>query len=234
MEMSAAAATMVRILRKTFAPEADAHAPAGDLPHVRFRAGMSTSESYTRTAIALHWAIAALVLFQFAWGWWMQGIPKQPAGTRVEAFNLHKSIGMTIFALMVVRLLWRATHRPPRLTGLAHWQAGAARTTHALLYAALLVQPLVGYLGSESSGFAVKLFGWTLPGWVGTNAAMKEAMSTAHLAVSWMIGAVVGLHVAAALKHALVDRNRALARMGIGAPVGRNPWTIATLFTRPH
>jgi len=67
------------------------------------------SDRYSRTAIALHWLIAALVILQFGWGWWMQEIPKQPVGPRVDAFNLHKSIGMTIFALMAARLAWRRT-----------------------------------------------------------------------------------------------------------------------------
>ena len=183
---------------------------------------MSASERYTRTAIALHWLIAALVIFQFAWGWWMQDIPKQPVGPRVDAFNLHKSIGMTIFALMVVRILWRIVHSPPPLPRMPQWQARVALANHALLYAALVIQPLVGYLGSEFSGFPVKFFGLTLPGWAGKSVAMKDLMSTIHLATSWVIAAAVVLHVAAALKHALVDRNRLLARMGIGAPLPSN------------
>ena len=183
---------------------------------------MSASERYTRTAITLHWVIAALVIFQFAWGWWMQGIPKQPIGPRVDAFNLHKSIGMMIFALMIVRILWRAGHPPPPLVDLPRWQARLARASHALLYAALIVQPLVGYLGSEFSGFPVKFFGLALPGWAGKNSALKDLMSVVHLATSWVIAAVVVLHVAAALKHALFDRNRLLARMGIGSPLPSN------------
>jgi cytochrome b561 len=180
---------------------------------------MSASDRYTRTAIALHWAIAALVIFQFAWGWWMQGIPKQPVGPRVDAFNLHKSIGMTILALMVVRVLWRVGHPPPPLRGLPRWQENVARGNHLLLYLALLIQPLAGYLGSEWSGFPVKFFGVTLPSWAGKNSAMKELMSTVHLATSWVIAAAVVVHIGAAFKHALVDRDGLLARMGIGSPL---------------
>jgi len=183
---------------------------------------MSASDRYTRTAIALHWAIAVLVIVQFAWGWWMQGIPKQPVGPRVDAFNLHKSIGMTILALMVVRIGWRVAHRPPSLRGLPRWQVNAAHANHLLLYAALVIQPLAGYLGSEFSGFPVKFFGLTLPSWTAKNAAMKDLMSAVHLATSWVIAAIVVLHVAAALKHALVDRNHLLARMGIGSPPPSN------------
>ena len=79
---------------------------------------MSPSEPgarYTRTAVVLHWLVAGLVIVQFAWGWWMQEIPKEPVGPRVDAFNMHKSVGLTILALMMVRILWRIAHRPPPL-----------------------------------------------------------------------------------------------------------------------
>jgi cytochrome b561 len=171
---------------------------------------------YTRTAIALHWAIALLVIGEFAWGWWMQQIPKQPVGPRVDAFNLHKSIGLLILALMAVRILWWLSHRPPPLPPMSAWQAGLARLTHLALYALLVAQPLSGYLGSEFSGYPVKFFGATLPAWGGRNAALKDALSALHLAVSWAIAAFVVLHVAGALKHALLDRDGLLARMGIG------------------
>jgi cytochrome b561 len=174
------------------------------------------SARYTRTAIALHWTIAILVIGQFAWGWWMQEIPKQPAGARADAFNLHKSVGMTIFMLMALRLAWRMGHPAPPLPPMPSWQAAAARATHVLLYVALLAQPLIGYLGSEVSGYPVRYFGMTLPGWAGKDVALKEAMSTVHLANSWLIAALVLAHLAGALKHALVDRDGLLARMGIG------------------
>jgi cytochrome b561 len=180
---------------------------------------MQASDSgtrYTRTAIALHWLIAILVIVQFSWGWWMQEIPKQPVGPRVDAFNLHKSVGMTILALMVVRILWRIGHRPPPLPPTSAWQACTARLTHAVLYTVLVIHPLSGYLGSEFSGYPVKYFGMTLPSWAGKNEALKDFLSGMHLATSWVIATAVALHVAGALKHAFVDRDGLLARMGIG------------------
>ena len=171
---------------------------------------------YTRTAIVLHWLIALLVIGQFAWGWWMQQIPKQPVGPRVEAFNLHKSVGLVILALMVVRILWRLGHRPPPFPAMPAFQAVAARFTHFALYALLVVHPLSGYLGSEFSGYPVRFFGLTLPGWAGNNVAAKDFLSVAHLTTSWLIAAAVALHVAGAIKHALIDRAGLLARMGVG------------------
>ena len=177
---------------------------------------MSASDRYARPAIVLHWLIAALVIVQFAWGWWMLGIPKQPVGPRVDAFNLHKSFGLTILALMLVRIAWRVSHPPPPMPPMPRWQARVARANHILLYAALVIHPLAGYLGSEFSGFPVKYFGITLPGWAGKNAALKDLMSAIHLATSWVIAVAVLTHVGAALKHALIDRDALLARMGIG------------------
>jgi cytochrome b561 len=146
----------------------------------------------------------------------MQEIPKQPVGPRVDAFNLHKSIGMTIFALTLVRILWRVTHRPPPLPPIPRWQERLAHGNHVALYVLLAVQPLVGYLGSEFSGFPVKYFGLTLPSWAGKNVALKEGLSGVHLAVSWLIVLAIVLHIAGALKHALIDRDGLLARMGLG------------------
>jgi len=174
------------------------------------------AQRYTDVAIALHWLIAVMVIGQFALGWWMQEIPKQPPGPRVDAFNLHKSVGMTILALMLIRMFWRIGHRPPLLPRMPAWQAFLAQLTHFALYAALLIQPLVGYLGSEFSGYPVKYFGLTLPGWAARNVPMKDLMSTLHLATSWVIAAAVVLHVAGALKHAIVDRDGTLQRIGIG------------------
>lgn len=180
---------------------------------------MSPSDAearYTGTAIALHWLIAIAVIAQFAWGWYMQSIPKQPVGMRADAFNLHKSVGMTIFLLMAVRLGWRLRHPPPPMPAMPRWQARAATSIHALLYVALFVQPLAGYLGSEWSGYPVRYFGVTLPAWLGKNVTLKDLMSTIHLANSWLLAGLVALHVAGAAKHALIDRDRLLARMGVG------------------
>ena len=171
---------------------------------------------YTRTAIVLHWAIALVVIGEFAWGWWMQSIPKQPVGPRVDAFNLHKSVGMTIFALMIVRIAWRLGHRPPPPQSMPAWQRTLAGLTHFALYAALIVQPLAGYLGSEFSGYPVRYFGLTLPKWAGTSVALKEFLGGVHLVTSWVIASAVLLHIAGALKHAMIDHDRLLARMGLG------------------
>ena len=183
---------------------------------------MPHSERYTRTAIVLHWLIALAVIVQFTWGWWMQGIPKQPPGMRVDAFNLHKSVGLTILTLMTVRLLWRWRHPAPAFPAMSPWQAWLAHFVHALLYVVLFAHPLAGYLGSVYSGYPVKLFGMTLPAWGRNDPALKEFFSASHLVTSWVIAGAVALHVAGALKHAFVDRDGMLARMGIGKAKAAN------------
>ena len=129
------------------------------------RARSPTADRYTSTAIALHWLIAAAVIAQFAWGWWMQSIPKEPPGMRADAFNLHKSIGLTLFALMMLRLFWRLRHPAPPLPPMPRWQSKLARFNHVLLYCALVAMPVAGYLGSVFSGYPVKYFGIVMPAW---------------------------------------------------------------------
>jgi cytochrome b561 len=168
---------------------------------------------YTRTAALLHWVVAALVLGMIAFGWLMQEIPKEPVGPRVNAFNLHKSIGLTVLLLMLARAAWRTTHRPPELPPMPVWQARTARAVHVLLYVCLFVQPLTGYLGSAYSGYPVKLFGMVLPAWAPKSVAIKDAMSVAHLVNSWVLVSALTLHFAGTLKHGLIDRDGLLRRM---------------------
>jgi cytochrome b561 len=175
--------------------------------------GARSAARYTLTASLLHWLIAALVIGMIGFGWWMQGIPKTPVGPRVNAYNLHKSIGMVVLLLMFGRVLWRATHPPPGLPPMPLWQARTARSVHLLLYICLFVQPVSGYLGSAYSGYPVKFFAFTLPAWASADAAVKEAMSQIHLANSWVLVVALVLHLAGSLKHALIDRDGSFGRI---------------------
>jgi cytochrome b561 len=177
---------------------------------------MPSSDSeprYPPTVIVLHWAIAAAVVGLMVLGWWMQTIPKDPVGPRADAYNLHKSIGLTALLLMAVRLAWRASHRPPQLPPLPLWQARAAHAVHALLYLFMFLDALSGYLGSAVSGFPVKFFGWVLPAWAPANAGLKEACSVLHLISSWALVAAIGVHVVATFYHQWALRDGLLWRM---------------------
>jgi len=165
---------------------------------------VKTAERYGRVSMALHWAIVVLALCQIALGWWMLDLPKSPPGLRAGWFNLHKSIGLTIGVLMLVRLGWRIAHAAPPLPApVPRWQARAARISHFLLYAALIAQPLVGYLGSSFTPYPIKYFGFALPHWGWDAPALKTLCSTIHFTLACLITALVALHIAAACKHLL-------------------------------
>ena len=180
---------------------------------------------YTTTAIVLHWLIAAAVIGLIGWGWWMQTIPKNPVGPRVDAFNLHKSIGMTVLLLMLVRIGWRARHRPPPFMPMPRWQAQLAQAVHLLLYVCLIVQPLSGYLGSAFSGYPVRFFGIVLPAWATKHDTLKDAFSVVHLVNSWVLVGALALHVAGTVKHALLERDGSFRRIW--------PWTSRAAAASP-
>jgi YVTN family beta-propeller protein len=172
------------------------------------------ADRYGTPAIALHWVIAALALAQIALGWWMLDLPKSPPGLRAGWFNVHKSIGLTIGVLALARLAWRLRHpAPPLPASMPRWQARAAHASHGLLYACLIVQPLVGYLGSSFTRYPIKYFGITLPHWGWESPMLKDLFSAIHLGVAVLFTALVALHVGAALKHLLVDRDGVFQRM---------------------
>ena len=172
-----------------------------------------TVQRYTTTAIVLHWLIAVAVIALTALGWWMLAIPKEPVGPRADAYNLHKSIGLVVLLLMIARLAWRAARGKPQLPPLPLWQARAASAVHALLYAGMFVVAFSGYLGSATSGYPVKFFGWVIPAWAGANVEVKDACSVVHLAVSWLLVMAIGVHVIATFYHQWVLRDGLLWRM---------------------
>ena len=180
------------------------------------------SARYTGTAVALHWLVAALVFGQLALGWWMIDLPKSPPGVRAGWFNVHKSIGLTIGLLMLARLWWRARHPAPALpAALPRWQVLCARMNHGALYGCLLLMPLSGYLGSVFSGYQIKYFGTALPQWGWASTGLKELFSAVHYATVWVLMALIALHVAAALRHLIVNRDGVFARMWPAQPAVR-------------
>ena len=168
---------------------------------------------YDAVAITLHWLIAAALLAQIVLGWVMQEIPKQPPGPRAFWFNTHKSVGLTLGVLILLRLAWRLTHRPPPLPdSVPRWQAVGAPLMHRLLYVVMLALPLSGYVGSAYSGRPVRYFGITLPQWAAQNDALKDALSTVHSVCGWLLIALLLGHLAAAFGH-LATRDGIFRRM---------------------
>ena len=173
----------------------------------------NASSRYTLIAIALHWLLAIGLLYQLGLGVWMEDIPKSPPGIRAEWFNWHKSIGIVLGLFIVLRGVWRLTHRPPQLpTNMPRWQAWAATANHALLYVCMIAMPLSGFLGSSFTPYPIKFFGTPLPRLWEPVADLKEVFSAIHATCSGVFMVVIATHVMAALWHAL-RRDGLLKRM---------------------
>jgi cytochrome b561 len=170
--------------------------------------------AYTRTAVALHWLIAVCIIAQIALGLWMIGIPKDPPGVRAWWFNLHKSIGLTLGMLILLRVRWRVTHRAPPLPAtLPKWQRIAATASHHVMYLCMVLMPVSGYLGSNFTKYPIVYFGTRLPHWGWDAPALKEICSTVHLTTAVILIILIAAHIAAALKHRFVDRDGVFERM---------------------
>lgn len=173
-----------------------------------------TIRRYTTPAIAFHWLIAALVLTLIGLGWFMTDIPK---GTPDRAFfyNLHKSIGVTTAILVILRVWWRLTHPAPALP--AHvpaWQAQASRLSHALMYMCLILMPLSGFSASQFTKYGVTYFGmFKIPplGW--EDKLIYDLLQGIHGVTATLLVTLVAIHILAALKHLLIDRDRVFQRM---------------------
>src|SRR2546429_8101118 len=169
---------------------------------------------YTRTAIALHWLIAAAVLGQIAFGWYLELIPLG-APPRAAVVNLHKSTGLVIGLLIVFRFAWRLTHTPPPLPeSMPAWERSAARVNHVLLYACMLIMPAAGYTASNFSKFGVKLFNAvTLPPWGVDDRDIYALFNGVHVGAAFVFVALIALHMLAAANHLVVPRHGILSPM---------------------
>ncbi len=164
---------------------------------------------YTQTAMLIHWAQAAVVLWLLWRGWSMIDLPK--GAERTAAYGLHKSWGLVALGLIGLRMLWRWRHpAPPSLIG-GH-EAAIARAVHHALYGLLLIAPLAGVLASQFTPYALKFFGYEIPKFGWPDEALNGVFKTVHVYSAWAIAGLVGLHVAGALKHA-IQRDGTLSRM---------------------
>lgn len=168
---------------------------------------------YTRTAVALHWVVALIVFCSLPLGLYMVDLPLSP--WKLKVYSWHKWAGVTVFLLAVVRLAWRTAHAvPPAPASVPAWQRRAASATHALLYLLLLAIPLTGWLMSSAKGFQTVYFGVIpLPDLLSKDKALGEALALVHRSLNYLLATLVIVHVGAALKHHLVDRDEILVRM---------------------
>jgi cytochrome b561 len=172
-----------------------------------------TSVRYTRTAIGLHWAVALLIFAAFPVGLYMVELPLSP--TKLKIYSYHKWVGVTIFLLALARLLWRATHpAPPMPESVPRWQQALAGATHILLYLLILAIPLTGWLMSSALGFQTVYLGvLPLPDLLEKDKLLGEQLKFLHMFLNYTLAALVLMHVGAALKHHLIDRDDILTRM---------------------
>lgn len=174
----------------------------------------NTRERWGSLGIALHWTIAVLVLLlQVPVGITM--LTLDPGSSQDLAFNIHKTTGIVIFTLAVVRLAWRWSNPVPSLPDdLPAWQRRAARGSHAVLYFLLFAMPISGFLYTAMGGFPVPFFMLVdLGPLVPENADAAETFRTIHVTLQWLLYATVLLHVMAALQHHFVRRDAILLRM---------------------
>lgn len=169
---------------------------------------------YTTTAIVFHWVVAILVFALIGLGLTMTEIPK---GTpdRAWYYNLHKSIGVTTALLVLARLWWRAKNPPPSLqASMPGWEVQAANISHALLYLCLIVMPLSGFAATQFTKYGVKFFGlFTIPpmGW--EDKTIYDLLQGVHGVTAVLLISLVVIHVLAAFKHLLINRNNVFQRM---------------------
>lgn len=169
---------------------------------------------YTGAAIALHWLVALLLLGQFAFGLTLEDIAR---GTPARGYyvNLHKSIGVLIGLLILLRLGWRLTHSaPPLPDSTPNWQRRAARFSHFALYLCMLALPLSGYLASNFSKHGIKFFNlarWAP--WGPDDKAVYALFNQIHHLAAALLALLVAVHVLAVAKHMLIERDGLLLRM---------------------
>jgi cytochrome b561/polyisoprenoid-binding protein YceI len=195
---------------------------------------------YSTGAVVLHWLTVAAIVFQLALAWRMNG-PRSPE--TFAAFQLHKSVGITILALSLARLGWRLANPPPPMSPtLAAWERRLAHVTHIGFYVILIGMPLTGWLAVSTSRLRLPtlLYGtipWPdLPGLAGLSAEARKMWrklgENGHEVLAYLLLALLVLHVAGALKHQLFDRHEpVLGRMLPGAKPGRwfDPRLIAVV-----
>lgn len=168
---------------------------------------------YSGVAIALHWLMAVLIVGLFGLGTYMTNLDLSPQKLKLYAW--HKWAGVTIFALVWLRLMWRLVKRPPALPPqMPRWEKKAARASHVALYALMIAAPLSGWLMSSAGGFQTVWFGVVpLPDLLVKNPAHFERLKDLHNALTTGFMWLVGLHVLAALKHHVIDRDDVLTRI---------------------
>jgi cytochrome b561 len=177
-------------------------------------ASATSRPRYDRVAVWLHWGIGVLLLAEIAFGLLLDEIAPRGTPARAGVINLHKSVGIVIGVLIVIRIAWRLGHAPPPWPAtMSIRRQRAASLGHLMLYACMVVAPLAGYLGSNFSKHGVRFFGVVLAPWGPDWPAAYSFLVGLHDASTYLLLALTIGHVAMALKHALIERDGIFARI---------------------
>jgi cytochrome b561 len=172
---------------------------------------MTDRLEYGTPAKILHWLVVALLAVQFPLGWFM---PDIHAGLPGRAMTFHISFGMTILALIVLRFAWRITHPVAPESSLPPWQRVTSEAVHWLLYALVLATTMTGWLFASFRGWSVSYFYLVpLPMLAAKNTVATQQMDGLHQVAEWALLIAIGVHVAAALAHIFIYRDRIMERM---------------------
>jgi cytochrome b561 len=177
------------------------------------------TDHYPATSKLLHWLVAACVLITAPVAIAMTSIGK--GSTQDALFNLHKSLGVLILVLMVLRPINRlAAGALAPEAEIEPWQKAVSSIVHTSLYVLLLAMPIVGYIANSAYGATTPFFGlFELPGIVGKNEQLATQLFTLHRWVGWLVILLVLTHVSAALYHHFIRRDAVLKRM-LPRPIG--------------
>jgi cytochrome b561 len=173
---------------------------------------MTDRLQYGTTAKVLHWLVVTLLLVQYLIGWLMPDIHRgmKPG----DAMTCHISVGIVILLLIVARLAWRITHPVAPENSLPPWQRLSSEAVHWLLYLLVLATTISGWLFASFRGWSISFFFLTpLPMLSGENPAAIRIINHWHQKFEWALLILIGLHVAAALVHIFIYRNRVMQRM---------------------
>jgi cytochrome b561 len=186
---------------------------------------MQAANSETRwgwVAIVLHWLVALAIIGLFALGFWMVDLTYYDDWYR-QAPDIHRSVGILLFATMLFRVIWRLIHTPPApLLTHTRLEVIGAKVGHLALYLLIFVAMISGYLISTADGSAIAVFGWfEVPSVTGRIKGLEDPAGAVHYWATWVLIVLAGLHALAALKHHFIDRDDTLRRM-----LGRSPGGI--------
>ncbi len=176
-----------------------------------------TTAGYGLVTRFVHWIMAVAVLGMFALGLWMVTL-NYYSPYYTSAPNVHRSVGILLLILLVLRFGWRLINPKPADDDLAPWERVSAGIVHWGLYVLLLGLMVSGYLISTADGRPIEVFNWfSVPSLI-EKKGMEDVAGEVHEILAYLVVAVVALHAAAALKHHFVDHSRVLARMWSGPP----------------